>query len=91
MKASIDAESLADALAGTGGDVAAALARYDGERQPYGAALVTRGRHIGAYFAGRGGDRRQRIETLMREYGAAGLVHDQAIRARFPHLPRPAV
>jgi 2-polyprenyl-6-methoxyphenol hydroxylase-like FAD-dependent oxidoreductase len=91
MKAAIDAESLADALAGSGGDVAAALGRYDHERQPYGAALVTRGRHIGAYFAERGGDRRQRIETLMREYGAAGLVHDQAIRARFPHLPHPAV
>jgi 2-polyprenyl-6-methoxyphenol hydroxylase-like FAD-dependent oxidoreductase len=91
MKAAIDAESLADALAGSGGDVAAALARYDRERQPYGAALVARGLHIGAYFAERGGDRRRRIETLMREYGAAGLVHDQVIRARFPHLPHPAV
>ena len=91
MKAAIDAESLADALAGGGGDVAAALARYNHERQSYGAALVTRGRHIGAYFAEGGGDRQQRIETLMREYGAAGVVHNQAIRARFPHLPRPAV
>jgi 2-polyprenyl-6-methoxyphenol hydroxylase-like FAD-dependent oxidoreductase len=91
MKAAVDAESLADALAGSGDDVAAALARYDHERQPYGAGLVTRGRHIGAYFADRGGDRRQRIETLMREYGAAGLVQDQAIMARFPHLPHPAV
>jgi 2-polyprenyl-6-methoxyphenol hydroxylase-like FAD-dependent oxidoreductase len=91
MKAAVDAESLADALAGSGGDVAAALACYDKERQPYGAALVARGRHIGAYFRERSGDRRQRIETLMREYGAAGLVHDQAIRARFPHLPHPAV
>ena len=88
MKAAIDAESLADALAGSGGDVAAALERYNDERQPYGAALVARGRHIGAYFAARGGDRQQRIETLMREYGAAGLVHDQAIRARLPHLPQ---
>jgi 2-polyprenyl-6-methoxyphenol hydroxylase-like FAD-dependent oxidoreductase len=91
MKAAIDAESLANALVGTGGDVAAALARYDRERQPYGVALVTRGRHIGAYFADRGGDRQQRIETLMGEYGAAGLVHDQTIRARLPHLPHPAV
>src|SRR4051812_40744182 len=91
MKAAVDAESLADALAGSGGDVAAALERYDRERQPYGAALVTRGRHIGAYFANRGGDRQQRIEALMREYGAAGLVHDQTIWARLPHLPHPAV
>lgn len=91
MKAAIDAESLADALAASGGDVAAALKRYDIERQPYGAALVTRGRHIGAYFADRGDDRQQRIETLMREYGAAGMVRDEAIRARLPHLPSPAV
>ena len=78
MKAAIDAESLADALTANGGDVAAALERYNAERQPYGAALVTRGRHIGALFRDRGGDRQQRIETLMREYGAAGLVRDQA-------------
>ena len=91
MKTAVDAESLTDALAGSGGDIAAALARYDRERQPYGAALVARGRHIGGYFAERGGDRRQRIETLMHEYGAAGVVHDQVIRARFPHLPHPAV
>jgi 2-polyprenyl-6-methoxyphenol hydroxylase-like FAD-dependent oxidoreductase len=91
MKAAIDAESLADALASSGGDVAAALEHYNHERQPYGAALVTRGCHIGAYFADRGGDRPQRIETLMREYGAAGLVLEQAIRARLPHLPHPAV
>src|SRR4051812_34489662 len=79
MKAAIDAESLADALAAKPGDVAAALQHYDKERQPYGAALVTRGRHIGAYFADRGSNREQRIETLMREYGAAGLVHEQPI------------
>jgi len=85
MKAAIDAESLADALVASGGGLAAALQRYDHERQPYGVALVTRGRHIGAYFADRGGDRRQHVETVMREYGAAGLVQDQAIRARLPH------
>jgi 2-polyprenyl-6-methoxyphenol hydroxylase-like FAD-dependent oxidoreductase len=91
MKAAIDAESLADALAAKPGDVAAALQHYDKERQPYGAALVTRGRHIGAYFADRGSNREQRIETLMREYGAAGLVHEQPIPARLPHLPHPKV
>src|SRR6478672_3036551 len=32
MKTAVDAESLTDALAGSGGDVAAALARYDRER-----------------------------------------------------------
>ena len=83
MKAAIDAETLADALAANG-DVAAALARYEATRQPYGAWLVERGRHIGGYFAEAGGDPRARIETLMREYGSAGLVRDQPIVARVP-------
>ncbi len=82
MKAAIDAESLADALAAGGGDIPGALARYDGVRQPYGAALVARGRHIGSYFATRVGDPRRLGETLMREYGAAGLVRDRPIEAR---------
>ena len=81
MKAAIDAESLSDALEAHG-DVVAGLEHYNGERQPYGAALVARGRHIGAYFAGRGGSQSQRIETVMREYGSAGLVRDQPIAAR---------
>jgi len=83
MKAALDAESLADALAATGNDVAAALARYQRERQPYGAWLVARGRHIAGYFDGRDdADPRRRIATLMREYGAAGLVHGRPITAR---------
>jgi 2-polyprenyl-6-methoxyphenol hydroxylase-like FAD-dependent oxidoreductase len=81
MKAAVDADCLAAALADSR-DVAAALGRYNDERQPYGAALVARGRHIGSYFAARGGDPGQSSETLMREYGAAGLVRDQAIHAR---------
>jgi 2-polyprenyl-6-methoxyphenol hydroxylase-like FAD-dependent oxidoreductase len=82
LKAAIDAESLSEALSGSAGDVPAALARYDEKRQPYGAALVARGRHIGGYFALRGGDPRRRLETLMREYGAAGIVADRPIEAR---------
>jgi 2-polyprenyl-6-methoxyphenol hydroxylase-like FAD-dependent oxidoreductase len=84
MKAAIDAESLVDALS-AGSDVASGLDRYNSERQPFGAALVARGRHIGSYFAARDGDPRRRIETLMREYGAAGLVRDQSIEARAAH------
>jgi len=79
MKAAIDAESLADALA-DGSDVVGALDRYNSERQPYGASLVARGRHIGCYFTA-DGDPRLRVETLMREYGAAGVVRDQPIEA----------
>lgn len=82
MKAALDAESLADALAATGGDVAAALSRYNADRQPYGAWLVERGRHIGATIAARDMEPAQRIETIMLEYGAAGLVRDEAMTAR---------
>jgi 2-polyprenyl-6-methoxyphenol hydroxylase-like FAD-dependent oxidoreductase len=82
MKAAIDAESLVDALSARAGDIPAGLHRYNDARQPYGAALVARGRYIGSYFADRGGEPRQRIETLMREYGAAGIVRDQPIDAR---------
>jgi 2-polyprenyl-6-methoxyphenol hydroxylase-like FAD-dependent oxidoreductase len=81
MKAAIDAESLADALGGES-DVAAALERYNTVRQPYGAALVARGRHIGSYFAEHGGDPQQRVETLMHEYGSAGVVRGEPIVAR---------
>ena len=80
MKAAIDAESLVEALSASAGDVPGAWSDTIDERQPYGAALVARGRHIGAYFAARNGEHGQRIETLMREYGAAGLFSDQAIR-----------
>jgi len=81
MKAALDAESLADAISATG-DVDAALSRYNDDRQPYGAWLVERGRHIGAAIAARDIEPQQRIETIMREYGAAGLVRDEAMAAR---------
>jgi 2-polyprenyl-6-methoxyphenol hydroxylase-like FAD-dependent oxidoreductase len=81
MKAALDAESLADALAGPC-SLVTALARYERERRPYGSLLVARGRHIGATLQARDTDPRRRVETLMREYGAAGLVHDRPIPAR---------
>jgi 2-polyprenyl-6-methoxyphenol hydroxylase-like FAD-dependent oxidoreductase len=84
MKAALDAQCLADVLASCGGDIGVGLARYQRERQPFGAWLVARGRHIGGYFEARHVEPRQRIETLMREYGAAGLVHDRPITARGP-------
>jgi 2-polyprenyl-6-methoxyphenol hydroxylase-like FAD-dependent oxidoreductase len=82
MKAALDAEALADALAANSGDVDTALQSYNGQRQPYGAWLVERGRHIGATIGSRGVEPGPRIETIMREYGAAGLVRDQPIAAR---------
>ena len=63
MKAALDAEALADALSAGAGDVEAALQRYDAGRQPYGAWLVQRGRHIGATIAARNMKPSQRVET----------------------------
>jgi hypothetical protein len=60
------------------------LSRYDRVRGEYGRWLVARGRHIGGDFEARGGDPAERIRTVLREYGAAGLVRDQPIAARLP-------
>jgi 2-polyprenyl-6-methoxyphenol hydroxylase-like FAD-dependent oxidoreductase len=84
MKAAIDAESLADGLSAASSDPAAALARYERGRLPYGRLLVERGRHIAATFTTRDLDPRWRVETLMLEYGAAGLVRNQPIPPRAP-------
>ena len=51
----------------------AGLARYEAERRPFGSWLVARGRHIAGYFSARD-PMQQRIERLMQEYGAAGVV-----------------
>jgi 2-polyprenyl-6-methoxyphenol hydroxylase-like FAD-dependent oxidoreductase len=89
MKAALDAQALADALAASGNDVATALARYEHARRPFGQWLVARGRHIGAHLEAQlewRGDHcdalKERIRTIMREYGAAGIVADEAITAR---------
>jgi 2-polyprenyl-6-methoxyphenol hydroxylase-like FAD-dependent oxidoreductase len=87
MKAALDAQTLADALASSE-DIDAALARYERERQDFGRWLVARGRHIGAYLEAPCGsppgdaEHRRRMETVMREYGAAGMVGNEAISAR---------
>lgn len=81
MKAGMDAACLADSLAATK-NLPSGLAAYDAERRPYGRWLVERGRHIGATAMARDLPFQQRIETLMREYGAAGVVRDQPIAAR---------
>ena len=81
MKAAVDAESPGRRPC-AGGDIEAALQRYNDDRQPYGAWLVERGRHIGAAITARDAEPRQRIETVMREYGAAGLGARSGDRAR---------
>ena len=68
MKAALDAEVLADALAASS-DIDDGLTRYQAERGPYGQWLVARGRRLAAYFTEDGGDRRRRIELMLTEYG----------------------
>jgi 2-polyprenyl-6-methoxyphenol hydroxylase-like FAD-dependent oxidoreductase len=80
MKAALDAQVLADVLA-VNDDVEAALAGYDRKRRPFGSWLVARGRRIGATIAERGAPTPMRADTLMREYGAAGVVEGESISA----------
>ena len=49
-KAGLDAESLADALNGSGDDIAAGLARYDEEQGEFGRRAVARARYLGAHL-----------------------------------------
>ncbi|WCS28813.1 FAD-dependent oxidoreductase (plasmid) [Methylobacterium sp. NMS14P] len=49
-KAMEDAAALADALDAAGGDVDAALTAFEARRRAYGAAVVARGRDLGAYL-----------------------------------------
>ena len=60
-KAALDAQGLTDALAASGGDLAAALARYDRERRRAGSLLVARGRRLGAYLDARRGPPGKRL------------------------------
>jgi 2-polyprenyl-6-methoxyphenol hydroxylase-like FAD-dependent oxidoreductase len=80
MKAALDAQSLSDALAS--GNVDDALRRYDQERRTFGRWLVARGRHIGETIGATAMAPLERISTLMREYGAAGVVNATRITAR---------
>ena len=79
-KAALDAQGLTDALAASGGDLAAALARYDRERRRFGSLVVERGRHLGAYVDAQrsppGG-----LQTILREWGAAGVIDGEPISA----------
>jgi 2-polyprenyl-6-methoxyphenol hydroxylase-like FAD-dependent oxidoreductase len=80
-KAALDAEYLAGALRETGGDVDAALARYDKERRIFGERIVARARRLGAYLAARlkppaertEAEREPPAEVLMREIGSSSV------------------
>jgi 2-polyprenyl-6-methoxyphenol hydroxylase-like FAD-dependent oxidoreductase len=77
-KAALDATCLAMAIAGHGGDLDAALARYGSERQRFGDWIVGRGRDLGASIGMRAGagtrlDREEldrRASAVVRAYAA---------------------
>jgi 2-polyprenyl-6-methoxyphenol hydroxylase-like FAD-dependent oxidoreductase len=77
-KAALDAQGLTDALAASGGDIAAALTRYDRERRQFGSWVVARGRHLGTYI-----DEQRTppsgLQTIRREWGAAGVIDGKSI------------
>jgi 2-polyprenyl-6-methoxyphenol hydroxylase-like FAD-dependent oxidoreductase len=81
-KAALDAQCLADALLSEGNDVEAALIHYDRERRQFGKWLVARGRYLGRYLeaqlkpreARTAAEPHRRPETLMREFGGAGVI-----------------
>jgi 2-polyprenyl-6-methoxyphenol hydroxylase-like FAD-dependent oxidoreductase len=77
-KAALDAQCLAQAIAATPGDLAAALGRYDRERRLFGARVVARSRRLGAYIEAQlkppelrtPEECDQRPEVVLREIGA---------------------
>ena len=89
-KAALDAQSLAEALAASRGDLAAGLKCYDSDRRRFGNWLVARGRRIGDHVEAqlRHGEPHDcggldpRHEVIMRELGAGGVIDGEAISAR---------
>jgi len=83
-KAALDAQCLVDSLLAAGDDIDAGLAAYDRQQQPFGRSLVARARLLGSYLettpksvdAQREADHHRQPEALLREYGAAGSIHD---------------
>jgi 2-polyprenyl-6-methoxyphenol hydroxylase-like FAD-dependent oxidoreductase len=83
-KAALDAQCLVDALESCAGDIDAGLQRFDAAREPFGRSLVARARVLGSYLspgpltgeAERVAAEHRQPEAILREYGAAGSVHD---------------
>lgn len=92
-KAALDAKCLADALAASNGDLGAALAHYECERQRAGDLLVARGRRLGGHVETQlklrqAGEKKPERwhETVMREYGAAGVMNEDALAVQAANL-----
>ncbi len=78
-KAALDAQGLADALAGCGGDLAAGLARYDRERRAFGSSIVAHARYLGAHLQSQASGETPPAphpELILRDYGAPHLLRD---------------
>jgi 2-polyprenyl-6-methoxyphenol hydroxylase-like FAD-dependent oxidoreductase len=78
-KAALDAQGLADALAGCGGDLAAGLAQYDRERRAFGSSIVAHARYLGAHLQSQTSGEpppAPRPELILRDYGAPHLLRD---------------
>jgi 2-polyprenyl-6-methoxyphenol hydroxylase-like FAD-dependent oxidoreductase len=80
-KAALDAACLVDALDASGGDIDAALVRYNAERCAFGRAIVAHSRYLGAYIeaqlkppAERGDAGTRDPARLIVDYGAPHLV-----------------
>ena len=83
-KAALDAQSLVDSLLAAGGDLDAGLAVHNQKQQPFGRSLVERAQMLGSYLetssktkeAREAADFHRRPENILREYGAAGSIHE---------------
>lgn len=73
-KAALDAATLAEELAATPGDLAAALARFEGKRLEFGQSLVDYARGLG--IDALAPDETRDPLRVMSDYGAPHLVHD---------------
>jgi 2-polyprenyl-6-methoxyphenol hydroxylase-like FAD-dependent oxidoreductase len=78
-KAALDAQGLTDAVAGSGGDLTAGLARYDRERRAFGSSIVAHARYLGAHLQSQASGEvppAPRPELILRDYGAPHLLRD---------------
>ena len=77
-KAGLDAQCLADAITQAGGNIDAALARYERERFQFGTRIVAQARRLGAYLQAQlkpraertAAELQQRPEVVLREIGS---------------------
>jgi 2-polyprenyl-6-methoxyphenol hydroxylase-like FAD-dependent oxidoreductase len=89
-KAAIDAASLADSIRDAGGDLDAALARYERVQLPFGAEMVALGKEQGAYLSAQLKPREERsgieldrdIDDVLRAHGTRSDQVRDIVNAR---------